>query len=79
MSEWFRRLILKHTGKDVYEETSNDCFFCKVPLTPDNTFTLQYSSSEGTHIAYMCGECSKTFDEFADMKDEAFGQRFDPF
>lgn len=75
MSEWFRRLILKHTGKDVYKK---ECFFCKIELTPENTFTLQYSSADGMHTAYMCEPCSKTFDELADMKDEAFGQRFDP-
>lgn len=62
----------------LFKKKKNECFFCKVTLTADNTFTLQYSSAEGVHTAKMCGECSKTFDELADMKDEAFGSRFDP-
>ena len=64
--------------KLIAKKRKEECFFCKVPLTKENTFTLQYSSAEGVHIAHMCGECSKTFDELADMKDEAFGSRFDP-
>lgn len=62
----------------LFKKKKNECFFCKVTLTADNTFTLQYSSAEGVHTAKMCGECSKTFDELADMKDKAFGSRFDP-
>lgn len=68
MSRWMSKLIKKK---------QNECFFCKVKLTPENTFTLQYSSADGVHTAKMCGECSKTFDEMADMKDEAYGSRFD--
>jgi hypothetical protein len=54
-----------------------ECFFCKVNLSADNSFTLQYSSADGVHTATMCGECSKTFDELADLKDRAYGQGFD--
>lgn len=54
------------------------CFFCKVELNENNTFTLQYSSAEGMHSASMCGECSKTFDELADMKEEMYDSRFKP-
>jgi RNase P subunit RPR2 len=53
-----------------------ECFFCKVNLAEETTFTLQYSSAEGVHTAVMCGECAKTFDELADMKEEAYGSRF---
>jgi len=54
-----------------------ECFFCKVSLSAGNSFTLQYSSADGVHTATMCGECSKTFDELADLKDKAYGQGFD--
>jgi hypothetical protein len=47
-----------------------------VKLTSDNTFTLQYSSADGVHTAKMCGECSKTFDELAEIKEEIYGSRF---
>lgn len=54
-----------------------ECFFCKVHLSPETTFTLQYSSADGVHQEKICGECSKTFDEIADLKEEAYGSRFD--
>ena len=57
------------------KKKKNECFFCNVKLVADNTFTLQYSSAEGVHTAKMCGECSKTFDELADLKDEAYASR----
>jgi hypothetical protein len=53
------------------------CFFCKTDLKESSTFTLQYSSAEGLHSEKMCSECAKTFDEFADIKDEARASRFD--
>lgn len=53
-----------------------ECFFCKVKIKNDNTFTLQYTSAEGVHTAKMCGECSKTFDELAEIREEAYGSRF---
>lgn len=59
------------------KKKKHECFFCKVKLAADNTFTLQYSSAEGVHTAKMCGECSKTFDELADIKEEAYASRFD--
>jgi len=43
------------------KKKKHECFFCKVKLTSDNTFTLQYSSADGVHTAKMCGDCSKTF------------------
>lgn len=61
------------------KKKKSSCFFCSVNLTEDNTFTLQYSSAEGVHTAKMCGECAKTFDELADLKEEAYDSRFDPF
>ena len=60
------------------KRAKKECFFCKVALSAGNSFTLQYSSAEGVHTATMCGECSKTFDELADLKDKAYGQGFDP-
>jgi len=60
----------------LFKKNREECFFCKVGLTEENTFTLQYSSAEGVHIASMCGECAKTFDELADIKEEAYGSRF---
>ena len=59
------------------KKKKNECFFCKVTLAEGNTFTLQYSSADGVHTAKMCGECSKTFDELANLKEEAYGSRFD--
>lgn len=59
------------------KKKKKECFFCNVSLTADNSFTLQYSSADGVHTAIMCGECSKTFDELADLKDRAYGQGFD--
>jgi hypothetical protein len=58
------------------KKKQHECFFCKVKLTSDNTFTLQYSSADGVHTAKMCGECSKTFDELAEIKEEIYGPRF---
>jgi hypothetical protein len=58
------------------KKKSKECFFCNVKLAADNTFTLQYSSAEGVHTAKMCGECSKTFDELAEIREEAYGSRF---
>lgn len=63
----------------LFKKKNNECFFCKINLTEDNTFTLQYSSADGVHTAKMCGECSKTFDELADLKDEAHGSRLNSF
>lgn len=65
MSEWMKRLIAKK---------QSECFFCKVKLTEENTFTLQYSSADGVHTAKMCGECSKIFDDMADIKEELYGK-----
>lgn len=67
MSKWIEKLIAKK---------ANECFFCKVKLTNENTFTLQYSSSDGIHTAKMCSECAKTFNKLADLKDEAYDSRF---
>lgn len=61
------------------KKKKSECFFCKVNLTADNTFTLQYSSAEGVHTAKMCGECAKTFDELAEIREEAYGSRFNSF
>jgi hypothetical protein len=59
-----------------FSKKPETCFFCQVTLSADNTFTLQYSSAEGVHTAKMCGVCSKTFDELADMKEELYDSRF---
>jgi RNase P subunit RPR2 len=60
----------------LFKKKKRECFFCKVKLTEGNTFTLQYSSAEGVHTESMCGECAKTFDELADIKEEAYDSRF---
>jgi hypothetical protein len=52
------------------------CFFCKTPIDEESLFTLQYRSFEGLHTLKMCSECSKVFDEMADIKDEAYASRF---
>lgn len=58
------------------KKKKHDCFFCKAKLAADNTFTLQYSSAEGVHTTKMCGECSKTFDDLAEIREEAYAARF---
>lgn len=63
----------------LFSKKPKTCFFCQVSLSEGNSFTLQYASAEGVHTAKMCGVCSKTFDELADMKDEAYGSRFETF
>lgn len=60
----------------LFKKNNKVCFFCKVGLTEENTFTLQYSSADGVHTAKMCSECSRTFDELANLKEEAYGSRF---
>jgi hypothetical protein len=49
-----------------------ECFFCKVQLTEQNTYTLQYSSRDGLHSAKICNDCATTFDELAALKEEAY-------
>lgn len=49
-----------------------ECFFCKIPLDSASVFTLQFRSADGIHTNKMCEACSKTFDELADLKDEAY-------
>jgi hypothetical protein len=61
---------------DIFKKKTKQCFFCKTELDAKDTFTLQYSSAEGVHTESMCGECAKTFDELADIKEEAYGSRF---
>ncbi len=58
----------------LFKKKNKECFFCKVELSEENTFTLQYSSADGVHTAKMCGECSKIFDEMADIKEELYGK-----
>ena len=48
------------------------CFFCNILLDEKSAFTLQYKSIEGLHTQKMCKDCSKIFDELADMKEEAY-------
>jgi hypothetical protein len=62
-----------------FKKTPKACFFCKTELEKSDTYTLQYTSSEGVHSQKMCAACAKVFDEMIDTMEEPHGGRTDTF
>jgi hypothetical protein len=56
------------------KEEAKECFFCKMDLSQQEVFTLQYSSLEGLHSQRMCAECAKTFNELSETAEELRGR-----
>lgn len=63
-------MILGNVLSDVFKKNKKDCFFCKVELKKEETFTLQYSSKDGLHSEKICNECATTLNEMVDTMDE---------
>jgi superfamily II helicase len=62
---------------DLFKKKPKVCFFCKTELAKEDTFTLQYSSSEGLHSQKICADCAKVFDEMIDTMEESRGGHTD--
>jgi len=52
MSEWFKRLIKKHT-----------CFYCGNTVDKANLYTVELNTAEGPHKLTACKQCGKDLDE----------------
>jgi RNase P subunit RPR2 len=53
-----------------FKKKPKECFFCKEILKSEETFKLQFSSSEGLHTVDMCDPCAKVFDGFSETMEE---------
>ena len=54
MSEWFKRLIAKHTF---------ECVGCKKKVDKQEAYTIQMDTADGPHEVKMCQGCAMEFDE----------------
>lgn len=52
MSEWFKRLIDKHT-----------CHFCDKKLNKKEIYSITMDTAEGAHNVSACELCAKDFDD----------------
>ena len=54
MSEWFKRLIGKHTV---------DCFHCEDKTSKKEAFTVKLQTEDGPLDMFLCPTCAKDFDD----------------
>jgi len=62
---------------NLFNKKPKVCFFCKTELDTKDTYTIQYTSSEGIHTEKICDACAKVFDEMIDTMEESHGRRSD--
>lgn len=62
MSEWFRRLIEKHT---------DDCFYCLKKVDKKEAFSVKLNTSDGQVVLKTCPTCADDLNDILKKIEEA--------